>query len=147
METIESISDYNDEGMSWGGEAGYQILTDQREILMVISSGQDCCEDWGYFITEDDPEKFIGATLYSVEITDTNRSNRCFLRGYAKPVGDDREPHYLDEGDVMFVDIVTSRGTLQFVAYNGHNGYYGHTATLKSRPRVTDFTVHGEAGL
>ena len=32
----------------------------------------------------------------------------------------------------MFVDIVTDRGVLQFVAYNIHNGYYGHEAKVIS---------------
>ncbi|MEL3959481.1 hypothetical protein NST17_20225 [Caldifermentibacillus hisashii] len=32
----------------------------------------------------------------------------------------------------MFVDIITSNGTLQFVAYNEHNGYYGHEAKVIS---------------
>ena len=36
------------------------------------------------------------------------------------------------EGGVMFVDIETDRGVLQFVAYNEHNGYYGHEARVSS---------------
>jgi len=30
----------------------------------------------------------------------------------------------------MFVDLKTDRGKLQFVAYNEHNGYYGHEAEV-----------------
>jgi hypothetical protein len=33
----------------------------------------------------------------------------------------------------MFVNIDTSRGRLQFVAYNAHNGYYSHEATVSSK--------------
>jgi tRNA(Ile2) C34 agmatinyltransferase TiaS len=36
------------------------------------------------------------------------------------------------EGGVMFVNIETNEGTLQFVAYNEHNGYYGHIAKVQS---------------
>ena len=37
------------------------------------------------------------------------------------------------EGGVMFVNITTSKGVLQFVAYNEHNGYYGHSACVISK--------------
>jgi hypothetical protein len=33
-------------------------------------------------------------------------------------------------GNIMFVNLTTDRGALQFVAYNIHNGYYGHEATV-----------------
>jgi hypothetical protein len=31
------------------------------------------------------------------------------------------------------VNIDTDRGQLQFVAYNEHNGYYGHNAVVVSK--------------
>ena len=37
------------------------------------------------------------------------------------------------EGGVMFVNIETDRGVLQFVAYNQHNGYYSHEAKVISK--------------
>lgn len=132
---INEIKD--DSGDSYGGEEGYEIITDQRTLRFVIDSFQSCCESWGYFLTEDDPACFIGAELLAVELTDTNRSNRTFVRGYGydeyEVPGDDRQREHLDEGGVMFVDIKTGRGTLQFVAYNAHNGWYGHTARVTSR--------------
>ncbi len=33
----------------------------------------------------------------------------------------------------MFVNLETNVGLLQFVAYNSHNGYYGHDAVLVSK--------------
>lgn len=38
----------------------------------------------------------------------------------------------LYDGDVLFVDLITSEGVLQFVAYNAHNGEYGHHAVVIS---------------
>ena len=43
------------------------------------------------------------------------------------------ELEYLDSGGAMFVNLETSEGLLQFVAYNAHNGYYGHEAVLVSK--------------
>ena len=39
--------------------------------------------------------------------------------------------HYDDGNGIMFVNIETDRGVLQFVAYNCHNGFYGHEATVE----------------
>ena len=134
-ELITKIEPIKEKGEYWGNDAGFKITTDDQEIKLLIDDDANCCESWGYFLTEDDTEQFVGANLLGVEITDTNRSNRVFLSGWndeADP-DDDREREYLDEGDVLFVDIITSRGTLQFVAYNAHNGYYGHSARVESK--------------
>lgn len=121
-ETIHHIREF--EGTrnpdSYGTESGFEVVTDAQIITLAIYDQQSCCEDFGYFMTEDDTAKFIGADLFDVKITDTDRSGKNMREG-------------MYDGDVMFVDIVTSRGTLQFVAYNHHNGYYGHTARVKSK--------------
>lgn len=33
----------------------------------------------------------------------------------------------------MFINVETTRGLLQFAAYNEHNGYYGHDVLLVSK--------------
>lgn len=111
-------------------EAGFQIITTEQTIVLAIDDESSCCESWGYFLTEDDVEKFKGAELRGVSITDTNRSNRKFTTDWDEPLDDNTE--HLDCGDVMFVDVESDRGVLQFVAYNAHNGYYGHEARVKS---------------
>ena len=119
-DTIETGETFSD-GTPWGiSIAGFKVKTTGQEIVLGIDNQQDCCEDWGYFLTEDETEKFVGAELLGVEITDPDLSHR-------------KLPDYgLDEGEAMFVNVKTSRGTLQFVAYNAHNGYYGHRAVVKS---------------
>lgn len=74
----------------------------------------------------EDPQEFIGAELRGIVKVDTNRTARRIGHAY----GDDV---YLEQGEAMFVDIETDRGVLQFVAYNAHNGYYGHDVTVESR--------------
>ena len=39
----------------------------------------------------------------------------------------------LDAGSAMFINVETTNGLLQFVAYNEHNGYYGHEVKLVSK--------------
>jgi hypothetical protein len=128
-ETITAIRPY--EGThGYGAEAGFQVETTDQVITLAIDDEPCCCESWGYFLTEDDADKFVGAVLLGVEVTDTNRSTKTFNNDALAP---DDTNVYIDDGDVLFVDIRTDRGTLQFVAYNAHNGYYGHTARVSSK--------------
>lgn len=131
MEIINEIREYEGQRHNgWGSEAGFQVVTTEQTITLAIDNESSCCESWGYFLSEDDFAKFVGAELREVTITDTNLTNRKFLRA-----GDswEDEGEHLDEGDTMFVNLATDRGTLQFVAYNSHNGYYGHEARVASK--------------
>lgn len=98
---------------------GYIVTTNKQRIKLGISGFQACCEKWGYFLSQDDVSEFIGANVLDVAVVDTLLNVNQM---------DDIDIY---EGDVMFVNIETSRGTLQFVAYNEHNGYYGHTAIVE----------------
>ena len=117
METILKI-----EETTFDRKDGFIITTTEQEIKLGIDNGQSCCENWGYFMSEDDFSDFIGALLVDVKITDT------LLRP-----NDEFDVNNMYEGDVMFVNVETSNGLLQFVAYNEHNGYYGHEACVISK--------------
>jgi hypothetical protein len=119
MEVIKEIKGSDEDGRS-----GYIIVTDKQEIKLLIDNGQSCCEQWGYFMSEDDLSYFEGSDFVELVITDTALSE-------AKMIENDCNNIY--EGGVMFVDIKTSKGVLQFVAYNQHNGWYGHGAYIISR--------------
>ena len=84
-----------------------------------------CCEKWGHFWCNDNPQDFIGAELRTVSLTDTALNE-------AQMKANDLNPNdKWFEGGVMFVNLETDKGTLQFVAYNEHNGYYGHEAKVQ----------------
>jgi hypothetical protein len=117
METILKI-----EETTFDGKDGFVITTSEQSIKLGIDNGQSCCENWGYFMSEDDTSDFIGAKLIDVKITDT----------LLKP-NDEFDVNDMYEGDVMFVNVETDKGLLQFVAYNEHNGYYGHEACVISK--------------
>lgn len=132
-ERITAIEEFEDRktGEYYGTEAGFDVKTTEQTITLAIDNDASCCESWGYFLTEDDPSKFIGADLRGVKVTDTNRSTKQFAPRFD---GDYDNPNkvWLDDGGVLFVDIETDRGPLQFVAYNVHNGYYGHEARIEA---------------
>lgn len=153
MEIIKSIEEV-EMGKGYETWAGYKITTSKQEILLIIDDEQSCCETWGYLLSEDDTEKFIGVNLRGIKTVDVNRTNKIFFQysgsGRDVVVGSDTDvkldyhnDDHIDtyEGDVIFVDIETSRGTLQFVAYNGHNGYYGHTVKIKSTQLTEERTL------
>ena len=98
---------------------GFQVITDKQTIKLGIDDSQDCCEVTGYFWSNDKLEDFVGAKLLDIKIVD-----ECLLKEKLK------ENFY--EGGTMFVDFETSKGVLQFTAYNSHNGYYGHEAVVIS---------------
>lgn len=117
-ETITRI----EEGDYDNGLSGYKITTTNQEIKLLMDMEGQCCERYGYFMTEDDVSEFIGATVLGVNITDSLLNTIKY----------DTTKEIDDEAVVMFATILTDRGSLQFVAYNSHNGYYGHTARVIS---------------
>jgi len=122
MEKILRIEETNfkTKENDWNSYEGYQIITDKQTIKLGISDGQSCCERSGYFMSEDDFSEFIGANLIDLAITDTCLNTKKL------------EEEELYEPDLMFVNLNTDKGLLQFVAYNSHNGYYGHSAVVVS---------------
>ena len=104
---------------------GYAItLDDGSAVQMLIHSEQQCCEKYGYLMSNDNLSEFIGADLLDVKTVDTPAKAGGYLTYDADNNG----------LCTVFVNIETSRGTLQFTAYNEHNGYYGGFAV---QARVT----------
>lgn len=95
---------------------GYIINTSKEIIAILIDNYQNCCESWGYVSSDDNFDEYIGQKVLDVVIVDKALETI------------DLDPGELDEGDVIFMNLVTTAGTLQFAVYNGHNGYYGHNA-------------------
>ena len=93
-----------------------KVNTTQTEILVLIDNGQSCCENWGYFSSEDNHTPYIGAELNKVDLTDV-ALNKTKV---------EKSGWYEDNGGIQFVDFVTDKGTFQLAVYNAHNGYYGH---------------------
>lgn len=124
MEHIIDIRDYEaKEG--YRNVAGFEVVTDKQIIKLYIDNDSSCCERWGYFWCNDELRDFIGAELRSVSLTDTALNTAQMEVNNLNP-----DNRYF-EGNVMFVNLDTDRGVLQFVAYNEHNGYYGHEAKVQ----------------
>lgn len=101
-------------------ETGYQTfegivitLQDDTKYKIGIEDGQSCCEISGYITSHDNYDDFINAEFYDYYIT---TQDLCTIESL-------KDEYY---SDMMFFTIKTSKGDLQFVAYNDHNGYYGH---------------------
>lgn len=109
----------------WCGYDGFTIITDQQTIKVGIANGSSCCENWGHLASQDDLSGFAGAELLNIKITDT--ALRTYTQEELPTQGE------YGDGGTMFVDFETSKGVFQIVAYNDHNGYYGHEAVVISR--------------
>ena len=126
IKEIIEVDGYRDAD-SYGNMAGFKVVTNQQEILLLIDDESSCCESWGYFWMNDDANYFIGSELRQIDIVDTKLNKEKF----DKEVGE----YGVEGGDdsIMFVNLETDKGTLQFTAYNSHNGYYGHEAKIISK--------------
>jgi len=104
---------------------GFEIITKKQTLILMIDKETTCYENPGYFFCNDNYMSFIGAELISLSITDTSLNEAIMIKN-------NNSLSDLDtfKGKVMFVNIETSRGTLQFVAYNEHNGDYGKDAII-----------------
>jgi len=122
-EAINSVFDYN-------LFDGYKIETTLKTFYILISNGQNCCEDWGYLTPNDDLNYFIGKEIDRISLTDMNLSNKE-LKQLAKRL------RWLDEGGVQFLTMHMKDGeVLQFAVYNGHNGYYGHSIIIVEDDKI-----------
>lgn len=123
MEIIKSIEEVEgvelEDGDQWGPSTydGYKVVTSERELFIVVNDFQGCCESWGMVSSEDDTQSFVGAELLQMNWVDVARKKHFDVDVY--------------DGEVMFIDLETSKGLLQLAVYNCHNGYYGHTAFIK----------------
>lgn len=122
MEEILSIKEtsFKKYEKAYGSFVGFEIETNKQTIKLGISDGHSCCENYGYLMSEDDLSEFEGASLLGVDIVDTALNVEKLTS------------EQVSEGDCMFVNFLTSKGLLQFVAYNEHNGYYGHEVLVIS---------------
>ena len=55
---------------------GFQILTDLQTISIGISNEQQCCENFGCIITNDEIDEFLNSELIEISITDTVLNNK-----------------------------------------------------------------------
>lgn len=86
-----------------------EILFKNGTQLNIRDSGRSCCEN-RYITTDDNLSYFTNCTLKDVELRDHQLV---------------KESEYGDANEIMFLDIVTTKGRIQFVTHNEHNGYYG----------------------
>ena len=114
------------------GYSGYKIHTDKQVISLLISNGQNCCEAWGYLMSEElnEGDDFIGANIISIEEV----SEADIIKDE-----DEDDDDYVDA--CIFINVNTDRGTLQFKAYNSHNGYYGHAVRVHSEQLKLEETL------
>jgi len=123
IEEVEGVMDPRDGQQSYGSYDGYKVTTEKQTIWVLIDNNQNCCEDWGYLHSEKDVGgliRFSGADLLSVKIVDEEYNVSDIDLGG------------LECGRAVFVNFETSKGLLQLVAYNSHNGYYGHEVRVVS---------------
>lgn len=98
----------------YDGRKVRRVSMQDREVVMWFDNGtltleddgQSCCE-LRYFTCDDDVHSIVGEELIDIAVKDG-------------PSIEDDEVH-----DTTFVEILTTKGFINFTAHNEHNGYYG----------------------
>jgi hypothetical protein len=125
---IDGVSPSNGD-TAWGGYEGIQIKTTKQTIVIGVSSGASCCEQFGSEIFHTAPmDDLIGATINLIT-DDVSKIDESLLpEGYKSRYSE----YGYDAGDEYLVYIDTSKGLIILQVYNSHNGYYGHSAFFES---------------
>ena len=98
---------------------GYCIITEDDLYFIMIGNSQNCCEEYGIIVSNDDLSYYEGSNLIDIKtIKEYNTMSGC------------------RETNTLFVNIETSKGVLQFNVYNTHNGYYGHDVEIKTMDKI-----------
>ncbi len=110
---------------------GFLITTSKQKIKFGISDDQQCCEYPGHLSTNDDIQEFIGAEILNINLVeDDDYKTDQMVNG-----------NFIDKKFLVFINIETTKGTLQLAVYNMHNGYYGHEVTIKSEQYSSNFYI------
>ena len=123
---IEEVNNVNFNDDNYSCYDGFRIETEDEEMYFVIANFQSCCENWGtYLYTPEDLKEYIGSDYL----------------GYDEKSCEEVENHlkdeYVDPDEICFLNIHTSKGTIDFAVYNSHNGYYSHAVVLKITNKKT----------
>lgn len=123
---IEEVNNVNFNNNRYSNYDGFKIETEDEEIYFVIDNSQQCCENWGtYLYTPEDLREYVGADYLGYD------ESSC------SEIENHLENEYVESDEICFLNIHTSKGTIDFAVYNSHNGYYSHAVVLKITNKKT----------
>ena len=123
---IEEVYNVNFNNDNYPCYDGFRIETEDEEMYFLINNFQSCCENWGiYLYTPEDLKEYVGA-----EYLGYDEKNCCEIENHL-------ENEYVHPDETCFLNIHTSKGTIDFAVYNSHNGYYSHGVILKITNKKT----------
>ena len=123
---IKFVYDVNFNNDRYSNYDGFKIETEDEEIYFVIGNSQECCENWGtYLYTPEDLKDYIGAEYLGYD------EKSC------EEVENALKKECVNSDEICFLNILTTKGTIDFAVYNSHNGYYSHAVILKITNKKT----------
>lgn len=126
---IEEVNNVNFNDNRYSNYDGFKIETEDEEIYFVIDNSQQCCENWGtYLYTPEDLREYVGADYLGYD------ESSC------SEIENGLKSEYVESDEICFLNIHTSKGTIDFAVYNSHNGYYAHAVVLKITNKKTGET-------
>lgn len=86
----------------------FKVSFEDGVEIEIWDNGQSCCES-RYMRTDDNPADLVGGVLTEIK---------------TKPGPDSIDEHGY-EHKIVFLEILTDKGSIVFSNHNEHNGYYG----------------------
>ena len=108
-----------DSGSGWDSKVNF---VDENNVLLGYDTGQNCCENAGWFIADTPQKKIQSEAGSDFDLTDWR-----FDPTYRKQEDDKSE---FDSGGMIIFRIVNSDKEKFIHIFNAHNGYYGHGFTF-----------------
>ncbi len=113
-------------------------FVDENNVLVGYDMNQCCCEDAGYFIS-DNIHKQVG---YDTDISEFSVDVDMAPYFFDTKFYDTYDWEWTDEGGAAVFRLIDGEKELFLHLYNCHNGYYGHGFEMK----LNDEVIH-EGGL
>lgn len=109
----------NDTGSFWGK----WNFVDRNNVLVGFSNGSNCCEEFGYLLTEQVPTSTDAPT-----VPDDSLEPYVFDTAFRQP---DAIPASDSGGSLTFRLVADGLPDRFLTIYNFHNGYYSHGFEVK----------------
>lgn len=93
---------------------------DENDVFVGYSSQQCCCENFGWFVTSEEPRAYIDGT----ELPDVAADGYVFDTAYFETF--DSDETFRSKGMAVFRMTKVGENDLYLCLFNEHNGYYSH---------------------
>jgi len=115
-----------------GGDWNKLNVVDENNVLVGYSFEQSCCESYGYYFTDKEPE-ICPEEFPSEDDFKFEHEKFVFDTSFFKEI---KTPGHDDDRDGAVFRLVNGDESVYLVLWNYHNGYYSHGFEMKVGEKI-----------